>query len=186
MAIVSMTPAVAGNVALAAEYNKLITNITDLDTRTTAVEAAVGGGTGEIPRKGGEFVFPAAGTLAVPIGTKLIDNWVANGSISGISVASGVFTVSEGGLWHIDTSVRLAGGNSTSTRYLIICGTSLTDTWYKNSTGAALNIAVSGTKRLTAGATFRIYCYIDGAAGTLQRESSSDLLPVVSAFKIGN
>jgi hypothetical protein len=33
-----MSPAVAGNVALAAEYNKLITNITDLDTRMQVLE----------------------------------------------------------------------------------------------------------------------------------------------------
>src|SRR5690242_5516131 len=38
MAIVSMANAVAGNIALAAEYNKLITNILDLDSRVQALE----------------------------------------------------------------------------------------------------------------------------------------------------
>lgn len=38
MAIVSMTNAVAGNIALAAEYNKLITNILDLDSRVQTLE----------------------------------------------------------------------------------------------------------------------------------------------------
>ncbi len=38
MAIVAMANAVAGNVALAAEYNKLITNILDLDARVTSLE----------------------------------------------------------------------------------------------------------------------------------------------------
>lgn len=43
MAIVSMTPAVAGNVATAAENNKLITNIVDLDSRLQVVEGNTGG-----------------------------------------------------------------------------------------------------------------------------------------------
>jgi len=38
MAIVSMANAVAGNIAIAAEYNKLITNILDLDSRTQTLE----------------------------------------------------------------------------------------------------------------------------------------------------
>ncbi len=43
MAIVSMTPAVAGNVALAAEYNKVISNIVDVDSRLQVVEGNTGG-----------------------------------------------------------------------------------------------------------------------------------------------
>lgn len=44
MPIVPMADAVAGEVALSAEYNKLIDNIEDLDERTTVVEDAVGDG----------------------------------------------------------------------------------------------------------------------------------------------
>jgi len=39
MAIVAMANAVAGNIAVAAEYNKVVANIVDLDTRVQALEA---------------------------------------------------------------------------------------------------------------------------------------------------
>lgn len=39
MAIVPMANAVAGNIAVAAEYNKVVSNVVDLDTRVQALEA---------------------------------------------------------------------------------------------------------------------------------------------------
>jgi hypothetical protein len=39
MAIVAMANAVAGNIAVAAEYNKVVSNVVDLDTRVQALEA---------------------------------------------------------------------------------------------------------------------------------------------------
>lgn len=38
MAIVPMANAVAGNIAIAAEYNKVVSNVVDLDTRVQALE----------------------------------------------------------------------------------------------------------------------------------------------------
>jgi len=183
MAIVSMTPAVAGNVALAAEYNKLITNITDLDSRTTAVEAAVGGGTGEVPRKGGEWSFGAS-TQSVGAANTLLTAWSAVGTPSGVSHSAGVFTVTEAGLYTIAASYR-AGG--TTEKWIWICGTALTgDTWFKNSaSGNAFNVGVAGTRRLLAGTQIRIGAYI-GSTQTIQRESTGDFCPGVTIYKIGN
>ncbi len=39
MAIVPMANAVAGNIAVAAEYNKVVSNVVDLDTRVQSLEA---------------------------------------------------------------------------------------------------------------------------------------------------
>lgn len=184
MAIVSMTPAVAGNVALAAEYNKLITNITDLDTRTTAVEAAVGGGTGEVPRKGGEWQFGAATQSVTGGANVLLTQWTAVGTPSGVSHSAGVFTVTEAGLYNISTSIRVGG---TTEKWLWICGSALTgDTWFKDSTsGATYNLNASGTKRLAAGTQIRIGVFF-GTTQSVARESIGDFVPSVSIYKIGN
>lgn len=184
MPIVPMTPAVAGNVALAAEYNKLITNITDLDSRTTAVEAAVGGGTGEVPRKGGEWQF-GANTQNVTGGTNtLLTQWTAVGTPSGVSHSAGVFTVTEAGLYNISTSIRVGGSTE---KWLWICGTALTgDTWFKASTGGAtFNLNAAGTRRLTAGSQIRIGVFF-GSTQTVARETAGDFVPSVSIYKIGN
>lgn len=184
MAIVSMTPAVAGNVALAAEYNKLITNITDLDSRTTAVEAAVGGGTGEVPRKGGEWQF---GTnqkpLAASIGT-LLDQWVPIGTPNGVTYSAGVFTISEAGLYTVSTSIRTTAVSTN--KYLSICGAASGDIWAKNScSGGVYNLAVTTTRRLTAGQNVRVFAYAD-AILTIQREGAGDPVPFISIYKVGN
>lgn len=180
MAIVSMTPAVAGNVALAAEYNKLITNITDLDTRTTAVEAAVGGGTGEVPRKGGEWSFGAS-TQSVGAANTLLTQWAAVGTPSGVTHSAGVFTVTEAGLYTISASYRAGGAD----KWIWIAGTALAgDTWFKNSS-TTFNVGVSGTRRLTAGQQIRIVGYI-ATTQTIGRETTGDFCPGVTIYKIGN
>lgn len=183
MAIVPMTNAVPGTVALAAEYNKIITNVLDLDTRTTAVEAAVGGGTGEVPRKGGEWSFGAA-TQSVGAANTLLTPWTAVGTPSGVTHSAGVFTVTEAGLYTISASIRTAGSDS---KWLWIAGSGPTgDTWFKSSVGgAAFNVAVSGTKRLVAGQQIRIYSFI-GTTQTVGRETAGDFCPGVTIYKLGN
>lgn len=186
MAIVPMTNAVPGTVALAAEYNKLITNITDLDTRTTAVEAAVGGGTGEVPRKGGEWSFGAS-TQALPANTStLMTAWNAVGTPSGVTHSSGVFTLTEAGLYVISASYRTAFHGVAFDKYIFIAGTGTSDTWFKNSAGGqAFNMGVSGVRRVTANTQVRIYAY-STVATTLQRETAGDFCTGVSIYKIGN
>ena len=188
MAIVSMTPAVAGNVALAAEYNKLITNITDLDSRTTAVEAAVGGGTGEVPRKGGEYAFGAASQTNIAAGT-LLTQWSAVGTPSGVSHSAGVFTLTEAGLYTISCSVRFTSvGTISSDRYLWICGSGPSgDVWAKaSSAGANFNLACTTTRRLPAGQQVRAYAYIGTGTTTIARESAGDSVPLITLYKVGN
>lgn len=186
MAIVPMTNAVPGTVALAAEYNKLITNITDLDTRTTAVEAAVGGGTGEVPRKGGEWSFGAS-TQALPANVStLLTAWGAVGTPSGVSHSGGVFTMTEAGLYVISASYRTAFVNTAFDKYIFIAGTGTSDTWFKNACGGQVfNCGVSGVKRVAAGAQCRIYAY-STTATTLQRETAGDLVTGITIYKIGN
>lgn len=188
MAIVAMTPAVAGNVALAAEYNKLITNITDLDTRTTAVEAAVGGGTGEVPRKGGEYIFGSATQASIGTGT-LLTQWSANGTPNGVSHSAGVFTVTEAGLYTLSLNVRFTSvGLVSADRYIWIAGAATNDIWAKaSSAGQNFNLSCTTTKRLVAGQQIRTYAYIGTGTTTVSRESASgDVVPGMNIYKVGN
>lgn len=187
MPIVPMANAVAGNVALAAEYNKVVGNILDLDARTTAVEAAVGGGTGEVPRKGGEWSFGAS-TQNLTAGTNtLLTPWTAVGTPSGVSHSAGVFTLTEAGLYLITASYRtqLTGVGD---RYIWITGASgaTGDIWAKNSTAEqGFNCAVSHVRRVPAAQTVRIWAYTE-IASVIAREASGDFCPGVSIYKIGN
>jgi hypothetical protein len=183
MAIVSMTPAVAGNVALAAEYNKLITNITDLDSRTTAVEAAVGGGTGEVPRKGGEYLLTSQGSIG--LGT-LLTAWSANGTPSGVSHSSGVFTLTEAGLYVMTLNVRFTN-SGTADRYIWICGSGSTDTWAKAGTlGASFNLSASVVRRVPAGQQVRCFAYYGTPSTTVGNENAGDEIPGFAIYKVGN
>lgn len=186
MAIVPMANAVPGNVALAAEYNKVVSNVVDLDARTTLVEAAVGGGTGEVPRKGGEWQFGAS-TQALPANTAtLLTAWTAVGTPSGVSHSGGVFTLTEGGLYVVSASYRTAFVSGAFDKYIFVAGSGTTDTWFKNSAGGqAFNMAVSGVRRVAAGSAVRIYAY-STVATTLQREAAGDFCTGVSIYKIGN
>lgn len=184
MAIVPMTNAVPGTVALAAEYNKLITNILDLDTRTTAVEAAVGGGTGEVPRKGGEWMWPATGTTVQNIGpgATLVNLWIPRGTPSGVTYSAGTWTVTEAGLYSMTANVRF-GGASTN-RYVMITDQNGFNI-FKNSAPTTLNLNCGGVIRVGAGAQFRVYAYSD-VANTILKESGNDLLPNFHIYKVGN
>lgn len=186
MAIVPMTNAVPGTVALAAEYNKIISNVLDLDTRTTAVEAAVGGGTGEVPRKGGEWQFGAS-TQALPANqATLLTAWNAVGTPSGVSHSGGVFTLTEAGLYVVSASYRTAFVNVGFDKYIFIAGSGTSDTWFKNSSsGQTFNCAVSGVRRVAAGSQVRVYAF-STVATTLQRETAGDFSTGISIYKIGN
>jgi|SRR5690242_1510201 len=184
MAIVSMTPAVAGNVALASEYNKLITNITDLDARTTAVEAAVGGGTGEVPRKGGEYSFGGSTQGSIGAGNNLITAYSAVGTPSGVSYSAGVFTVTEAGLYVMSLSMRFGGVSGD--KYVWIAGAATNDIWFKNSTSGAVNCAVTGIKRLPAGQQIRTFAYSATTTSLLRENVSGDFTPGFSIYKVGN
>lgn len=186
MAIVPMADAVPGNVALSAEYNKIIDNVEDLDARTTLVEAAVGGGTGEVPRKGGEFSF-GSNTQVIPADTPtLLTQWAAVGTPDGVSHSSGVFTLTEGGLYSIAASMRTSFLGSAFDKYIFIAGTSSADTWFKNAAGGQVfNLSVPGLKRVPAGQEVRIYVYVTSSV-TITREAATDFVTGVSIYKVGN
>lgn len=183
MAIVPMTDAVPGTVALAAEYNKLIDNIYDLDTRTTAVEAAVGGGTGEVPRKGGEFLLASQGSIG--LGT-LLTAWTPNGTPSGVSHSGGVFTLSEAGLYLMTLNVRFVNVG-TADRYIWIAGAASNDTWAKAGTiGASFNLSTSVVRRVPAGQQVRCFAFYGTPSTTVSNENPGDELPGFAVYKIGN
>lgn len=191
MAIVPMTPAVAGTVALSAEYNKLISNITDIDTRTTAVEAAVGGGTGEIARKGGEW-YMATSQNPINQGT-LLTAWTANGTPSGVTHSAGTFTVTDAGLYVITANVRFTSGiNTGTTQWIMLTGNSASaggvgDTWAKDASGGiASNLSCVAMRRLPAASGIKLWAYCSTSGATVGRESATDVITGISIYKVGN
>ncbi len=193
MAIVPMTPAVAGTVALSAEYNKLISNITDLDTRTTAVEAAVGGGTGEIARKGGEYVYGSNTQSVTALTGTLCTGWqvLTMSNPNGISHSAGTFTVTDAGLYLITANIRWSSGGGTADRYCMITGNGAAtngtgDTWAKSSSGGqGFSNSASVIRRLPANYGIKVWVY-SSVTTSIGREAAGDNVPHVGIYKIGN
>lgn len=117
----------------------------------------------------------------------LINNWVqfSGETIVGISHSSGVFTVTQGGLYNINLSIRFSA--STADRYCFIAGTGTTDTWAKSSVSSGatgLNVSCSVTKRIAAGGNIRMYGYT-GAAANAVHESAGDLVTGCTIYYAG-
>jgi hypothetical protein len=133
----------------------------------------------------GEWTISADLALGTPT---LITNWTpyTGATVSGISVAAGVFTVGVGGLYTTTLGVRFSA--STADRYCFIAGTGTTQTWIKSSTpssASGLNTSCAITKRVPAGGTIRCYAY-SGAAANATHESAGDLVTGVTIYRLGN
>jgi hypothetical protein len=129
----------------------------------------------------GEWTIAANLAIGTPT---LINNWTAyaGATVTGISHAAGVFTVTEGGIYAISLSVRFS--NATNDKYAFIAGTSSLDTWFKNSSNGSANVGVTGVKRVAAGGAIRCYAY-SGTASNAIHEQASDLTTGVTIYRLG-
>jgi hypothetical protein len=135
----------------------------------------------------GEWTILANLALAAPT---LINNWTPYvgtnpATIAGISHSSGVFTVTRGGIYNINLSIRFSA--ATADRYCFICGGSASDIWAKSSTpssASGVNVSCSVSKRLAAGANIRMYGY-SGAASNAIHESGAELVTGCTIYYSG-
>lgn len=188
MAIVPMAPAVAGNVALAAEYNKLISNIQDLDTRSTNSDGRLanmdtirgthgrwwsGSNTSQtVPADGTSGNDPVNGYIA---SERALQTWSPLGDTpSGITVSGDTFTVTQAGRYAITGQMFFTARKNGSTDVKGQVGMSIknpagtvlyayTAYPFDTATASALLTSVAAMDvTFPAGAQFKMFVY--GAA----------------------
>lgn len=159
MAIVTMTDAIAGTVALAAEYNKVTANVRDLDTRVQFLELAAGGGV-----IGGEY--QASALQALVTGATKLTFGTTNIAASGITWnGTNQFTVVTAGVYNIYASCYLASAANNFSVFTATAAGGLTSGAYTHGgfNAAGLSNGTSGARYLAAGATICAYIYLNSA-----------------------
>ena len=175
MAIVSMADAVAGQVASSTEYNKLIDNIIDLDTRLTGI-----GGT----RYNMERRHNATTAITATTNTKVpFDTSIAAGS--GITYTGGTtrsFTITNAGVYTFSTAIRVG---TAAGLYIWVAPTSdSSQDRGKNSSSGGQNVATSVTIRASAGSTWSVWMWASTGLN-IERESGTGLSPWVEIEYVG-
>lgn len=186
MAIVSMANAVAGQPAIAAEYNKVVSNIVDLDSRVTTNTSGLSSGNSRITAleagksaqfsgtwtdinnaSAGQQILNASGGGAS--GVKITDISVASGTPVGCSFSNGTFTSPNAGVWAFNASVQFQGGN-TAIRALYFCQSNAANTpsgfkWGLWGIPSADSMATSAIMRLTANQPVSLYVAVWTTSG---------------------
>lgn len=176
MPIVPMADAVAGQVASSAEYNKLIDNIIDLDTRLTGI----GGTRYHTERKNvASTAIPSGINTKVPFDTSVVAG--SGITYSGTTVRS--FTLTNAGVYHVSASLRLA---TASECYLWVAPTADAnpDRGKTSIPSGPLNISMSTPIRSSAGQAWSIWTWM-GSAINILRENSTTNAPWVTFEYIG-
>lgn len=175
MAIVAMAPAVAGQIASSTEYNKLITNITDLDTRLTGI-----GGTryNMERRNNATTAITAATNTKVPFDTSI----AAGSGITYTGGATRSFTLTNAGVYTISSAIRTSAAAGL---YLWIAPASdQSQDRGKNSSSGGQNIATSATIRASAGSAWSIWMWASIGLN-IERESGTGLSPWIGIEYVG-
>lgn len=176
MAIVPMADAVAGQIASSTEYNKIIDNVIDLDTRLTGI-----GGT----RYNMERRLNATTSITGSANTKVpFDTSILAGS--GITYTGGTtrsFTLTNAGVYQITASLRLA---TPAECYLWAAPTAngAADSGKTSIPSGSLNIGMSTSVRASAGEAWSIWTWL-GATTNLAREGAGTNAPWVKIEYIG-
>jgi hypothetical protein len=175
MAIVPMADAVAGQVASSTEYNKLIDNIIDLDTRLTGI-----GGTryNMERRNNASFAITSGTNTKVPFDTSI-------NAGSGITYTGGTtrsFTITNAGVYTFSTSLRT---DTTAGLYVWIAPASdQSQDRGKNSSSGGVSIGTSATFRVSAGSAWSVWMWASTGLNLI-RESGTGLAPWISIEYVG-
>lgn len=176
MAIVPMADAVAGQIASSIEYNKIIDNIIDLDTRLTGI-----GGT----RYNMERRHDAVTSITSGANTKVpFDTSISAGS--GITYTGGTtrsFTLTNAGVYQFSASIRLDGA---SEAYLWIAPTANQELDHAKTATASgpVQLGCSSVVRSSAGQAWSVWMWL-GTTRSLTRESTSTNAPWVQIEYMG-
>jgi hypothetical protein len=184
MSISSMAYAEPGKKASSTEYNKVVDNVLDLDTRLTFVENQIGGEY----RASSDQSFPAWGANKLNFGTAIKTPF-------GITYnGSNMFTVVHDGIYAMSALVSFPY-NANNNALLGIGKSSITGAgatgelytgWCPGANGCT-DLAVSGTRFLTAGAQICVWLYINGGSSGSPLPASLDDSPRAefSVWKVG-
>lgn len=176
MAIVSMAPAVAGQIASSTEYNKLISNIVDLDTRLTGI----GGTRYNMERRHNTTTSIASGSnTKVPFDTSVLAG-------SGITYTGGTtrsFTLTNAGVYQFTSSIRL---DAASEAYLWVAPTanSALDHGKTATASGPVQLGMSTSVRASAGEAWSVWMWL-GTTRSLIREGAGTNAPWVKIEYIG-
>jgi hypothetical protein len=176
MAIVAMTDAVAGNIASSSDYNILIDNIQDLDTRVSALTP---GTKPNIERRhNASQAISATTNTKVPFDTSL-------NAGSGITYTGGTtrsFTFSTSGVYSFSTSIRT---DANAGLYVWFAPTSTaTDDRGKNAATGGVSLGTSATFRITAADVFSVWMW-SSIGLNLIREAGTGRAPWISIEYLG-
>lgn len=176
MAIVSMAPAVAGQIASSTEYNKLISNIVDLDTRLTGI----GGTRYNMERRHNATTSITSGSnTKVPFDTSVLAG-------SGITYTGGTtrsFTLTNAGVYQITASLRL-GASSECYLWVAPTANGALDHGKTSIPSGSLNIGMSTSVRSSAGQDWSVWMWL-GTTVNIARETGSTNAPWVKIEYIG-
>jgi len=176
MAIVPMADAVAGQIASSAEYNKIIDNIIDLDTRLTGI----GGTRYNMERRNNATTsITGGGNAKVPFDTS-----IAAGS--GITYTGGTtrsFTLTNAGVYAVSAGIRIG---ASAECYLWVAPTSNADLDHGKTaiSSGPLSIATSTVIRSSAGQAWSVWMWI-ASTQNLVREGAGTNAPWVQFEYIG-
>jgi hypothetical protein len=176
MAIVPMAEAVAGQIASSTEYNKIIDNIVDLDTRLTGI----GGTRYNMERRLNASTSITNGSnQRVPFDTSILAG-------SGITYTGGTtrsFTLTNAGVYMFSTSIRLDGP---AEAYLWIAPTANGSLDHAKTATASgpVQLGTSSVVRSSAGQAWSVWMWL-GTTRNLVRENSGTNAPWVKIEYIG-
>lgn len=176
MAIVPMADAVAGQIASSTEYNKIIDNIIDLDTRLTGL----GGTRYNMERRlNASTSITSGGNTKVPFDTSILAG-------SGITYTGGTtrsFTLTNAGVYQFTASIRLDGA---SEAYLWVAPTASQNLDHGKTATASgpVQLGMSTSVRSSAGQAWSVWMWL-GTTRNLVREGASTNAPWVKIEYIG-
>ncbi len=175
--ILPMNDAVPGAVASSADYNILIDNITDLDTRVSALTP---GTKPNIERRQN-----ASQALAATTNTKVPFDTSINAG-SAITYTGGTtrsFTFATAGVYAVSTSLRV---DTTVGLYAWFAPTStVTSDRGKNATSGGAQIATSAIFRISASDVYSVWMWASGACNLVREGGSTGLAPWISIEYLG-
>lgn len=176
MAIVPMADAVPGDVASSAEYNKIIDNVYDLDTRVSALTP---GTKPNIERR-----HNASQAISATTNTKVpFDTSINTGSA--ITYTGGTtrsFTFATAGVYAFSASIRT---DANAGLYLWFAPTStVTDDRGKNAATGGVSLGTSATFRIQASDVYSVWMW-SSIGLNLVREGGTGRAPWVSIEYLG-
>lgn len=183
MAFVPMAPAVAGQTAIAAEYNNVVNNVEDLNTRVTSQATTVSQLQTDLANAGGELggrisvlenrptcVLRKSTNQSIPTGADTTLTWQTAELDVGSMRSGDTIVIPATGAYLVSAQANIQGGGSTAGERVIYItqgdahvSTASIATFAMvgntNTSGVGTGLSTSTIRNLTAGAVLRAKVY---------------------------